>query len=266
MTETTETFQLSIEAAEAYEANFVPALFAEWAGYLVDLAAVRPGQRVLDVACGTGIVARTADDRLAGSGSVTGTDLNEAMLAVAERVRPGIDWRQADAASQPFPDDSFDVVLCQAALMFLPDRAAAIREMARVAADGGTVAVQVWDRLEGQPAYGPLVAIAARHAGPEAVDLLSSYWTAGDLDELRRSIEAADLVVTNTRTVLGTARFPSLEQAVRIEIESTPLRDRITDAVYEAVLAEVVAALAPHETSTGAAELPISGHLVVARA
>jgi len=263
-TETTETFQLTIEAAEAYEANFVPALFADWAGPLVDLADVRPGQSVLDVACGTGIVARAAADRLAGSGSVTGTDLNESMLAVAARVRPDLDWQQADVTSQPFPDGSFDVVLCQSALMFFPDRAAALRELARVARRGGAVALQVWDRLEGQPAYGPLVEIAARHAGPQAVDLLSSYWSAGDLAELRRTIEACGMVVTETRTRLGTARFPSLEQVVRIEIESTPLRDRISDGVYDTILTEVVAALAGYETATGTAEIPISGHLVLA--
>jgi SAM-dependent methyltransferase len=263
-TESNESFQLTVEAAEAYEANFVPALFAEWAGHLVDAAGVGPGQRVLDVACGTGIVARTAAARLAGSGVVVGTDLNEAMLAVAARVAPAIEWRLADAAHQPFDDGAFDVVLCQAALMFVPDRVAALREMGRTAVDGGTVAVQVWDRLAGQPAYGPLVAAAARHAGPEAVDLLSSYWVAGDHDDLRGWFASAGLTVRRFDTRLGTAHFPSLEQVVRVEVESTPLRDRISDATYGAILADAVAALAPFETPEGRAEIPISGHLVVA--
>jgi len=121
----TETFQLSAVAAEAYESTFVPALFAEWAPHLCDLAGVRPGQRVLDVACGTGIVARVAADRLAGAGRVVGVDLNEAMLAVARRVRPDVEWRQGDAEALPFPPASFDRVLCQMALMFFPDRARA---------------------------------------------------------------------------------------------------------------------------------------------
>lgn len=266
MTDTGETFQLTIEAAEAYEANFVPALFAEWARYLVDAAEVQPGQRVLDVACGTGIVARTAAEALAGTGSVAGTDRNEAMLTVAARLAPAIEWREADAAQQPFADGSFDVVLCQAALMFLPDRVAALREMGRVVAEGGTVAVQVWDRLAGQPAYGPLVEVAAAHAGPEAVDLLSSYWVAGDPDELLGWCASAGLSVRRLDTRLGTARFASLEQAVRVEVESTPLRDRISDATYEAILTDAVAALGAYETATGAADLPISGHLVVATA
>ena len=139
----TETFQLSAVAAEAYESTFVPALFAEWAPHLCDLAGVRPGQRVLDVACGTGIVARVAADRLAGAGRVVGVDLNEAMLAVARRVRPDLEWRQGDAEALPFPPASFDRVLCQMALMFFPDRARALREMRRVAAPDGVAAFVV---------------------------------------------------------------------------------------------------------------------------
>jgi hypothetical protein len=108
------------------------------------------------------------------------------------------------------------------------------------------------------------VAAAARHAGPEAVDLLGSYWVAGDHDDLRGWFASAGLTVRRFDTRLGTAHFPSLEQVVRVEVESTPLRDRISDATYGAILADAVAALAPFETPEGRAEIPISGHLVVA--
>jgi 2-polyprenyl-3-methyl-5-hydroxy-6-metoxy-1,4-benzoquinol methylase len=89
-----ETFQVSVEAAEVYESKFVPAIFGEWAPYVVDAAGVAPGQAVLDVGCGTGVVAREAADRMGGQGSVVGLDLNEGMLAVARRLRPDIEWRQ----------------------------------------------------------------------------------------------------------------------------------------------------------------------------
>ncbi|HET9309868.1 MAG TPA: methyltransferase domain-containing protein [Actinomycetota bacterium] len=102
----TETFQISIERAEAYEAQLVPALFEEWAGRLVVATGVSPGHRVLDVACGTGIVARTAAGPVGGGGNVVGLDLNEEMLTVARRVRPDLEWRQGDAARLPFPDRS----------------------------------------------------------------------------------------------------------------------------------------------------------------
>lgn len=172
--ETTETFQIPIEAAEAYEARFVPALFGEWAPRVVEAAGVAPRHRVLDVACGTGVVARAAWARLGGRGAVVGVDVNEAMLTVARRLEPAVDWRRGDAAALPCDAAAFDAVLCQSALMFFPDRTAALGEMARVCAPGGTVAVQVWSGLDEQPAYGPLVEVAARHAGREAVQMLSA--------------------------------------------------------------------------------------------
>ena len=182
MSGTVETFQLSVEAAEVYESQFVPALFAEWAPHLVTAAGVAPGQAVLDVACGTGVVARAAADRMGGQGRVVGLDLNQGMLTVAGRLRPDIEWRQGDAASLPFAPGSFDVVLCQSALMFFPDRAGALREMARVATPGGTVAVQVWDQLEAQEGYAAMYAAFARHVGPEAGRLEGAIWALGDLE------------------------------------------------------------------------------------
>ncbi len=181
MSESTETFQIPLAAAELYEAAFVPAFFAQWAPTLCEAAGVAPGRRVLDVACGTGIVARTAADQGA---TVTGVDLNEAMLTVARRVRPELDWRQGNAQDLPLADGSFDVVMSQMALMFFPEPAAALAEMARVVRPGGTVAVLVPGALERQAAFAPFVEMAARHAGPEALDLLTAYFRSGDLDRL----------------------------------------------------------------------------------
>ena len=163
-----ESFQITVEAAELYEAAFVPSFFAQWAPVLCDLAGVKAGDRVLDVACGTGIVARTAAERTGPAGRVVGLDLNEAMLDVARRVGPGVDWWRGDAASLPFPDRGFDVVLCQMALMFFPDRSAAVTEMARVVAGGGTVGLVVPSALEAQPMFEPFVELATRLAGPPA--------------------------------------------------------------------------------------------------
>jgi SAM-dependent methyltransferase len=260
-----ETFQLSLEAAEAYESKFVPALFAEWAPHLVDAAGVAAGQSVLDVACGTGVVAREVADRLGGDGRVVGVDVNEAMLTVARRLRPDIDWRTGDAADLPFPDGSFDVVLCQAALMFFPDRAAALREMARVATTDGTVAFHVWASLDAQPAYRLLVDVAARHAGPDAVSLLSAYWVLGDLDELRVLCKEAALEITDVRSRVGTARFGSIDELVRIEVESTPLIERIDDDVFQHIRRDAGVALDAFQTDQGTAEVPIAGHTLTAR-
>jgi ubiquinone/menaquinone biosynthesis C-methylase UbiE len=260
-----ETFQIPIEVAELYESKFVPALFAEWAPRLIEIAGVRSGDAVLDVACGTGIVARTAADIVGSDGRVVGVDLNEAMLTVAARVRPGIEWRQGDVAQLPFADGAFDAVLCQMALMFFPDRARAVGEMTRVTKPDGTVAVCVPASLDAQPAYGPFVAMAARHAGPEAVSLLSTYWACGDLGELTDVVESAGLRVTTATTVAGVARFASPEELVATEVESTPLIQRISDQVYARIKSEAAEVLRPYTTTTGSVEVPLVGHLVAAR-
>jgi ubiquinone/menaquinone biosynthesis C-methylase UbiE len=260
-----EHFQVSTEAAEVYEARFVPAIFAEWAPLLATVAGVAPGQSVLDVACGTGVVARTAADRVGGDGRVVGVDLNEGMLAVARRIRPELDWRCADAATLPFADGTFDTVLCQMALMFFPDRAAAIREMARVTRPGGAVAVCVPAALDAQPAYEPFVEMAVRHAGPAARSLLGSYWSCGDLGELVTRLTAAGLDVTDTWTHLGTARFASPEDLAATEVEGSPLAPRITRDVYDRIRTGARAALAPFTRPDGTVAAPLRGHLVAAR-
>ena len=264
MTGPVQTYQLSVQAAEAYESSFVPALFADWAPHLVEAAGVAGGQAVLDVACGTGVVARTAADRMGGRGRVVGLDINEGMLAVAGRLRPDVEWRQGDAGDLPFGAGEFDVVLCQSALMFFPDRAGALREMARVATAGGTVAIQVWDRLEAQAGYGAMYDAFAGHLGGQAAELGGAYWALGDLDLLGSLFEAAGLELAAARTRVGTARFGSATEAVATEIEATPLAERIDRATYERVLAAGTEAMGPFVVDGGRVELPIRGHIVTA--
>lgn len=258
-----ETFQIPLEVAEAYEARFVPALFAGWAADLLDAVRPAPGQRVLDVACGTGVVARGAAARVGATGRVTGLDLNEAMLTVARRTAPDLDWRQGDVADLPFPGDTFDLVLCQAALMFFPDPARALREMARVTRTGGTVAVHVPGRLSASDAYVRLTRIAARHAGPSAVELLSTYFALGDPQALRALLESAGLRVSAFTTRMSTLVLGSAEEFVAVEVESTPLIDRISPEVYRRIKDEAVDALQPYGTPDGIA-VPIEGHIVIA--
>jgi ubiquinone/menaquinone biosynthesis C-methylase UbiE len=258
-----ETFQIPLEIAEMYEARFVPRLFALWAPHLVEAARVAPGQSVLDVACGTGIVARTVAGRLGGRGRVVGVDLNRNMLAVASQHAEDIEWREGDAQDLPFDDDQFDAVLCQSGLMFFPDPTRAIREMARVAKPDGVVAVQVWASLESQPAYSRLVEIAARHAGPDAVNLLGAYWSCGDLDRLRSQFEAADLDVSTVRTLTEVATFDSVDELVATEVESTPLIERITSEVYDRIREDAREALAKFRTDDGV-RIPLVGHVIAA--
>jgi SAM-dependent methyltransferase len=262
---TPETFEIPLEAAETYEAVFVPALFGEWAPRVVDAAGVGPGDVVLDAACGTGVVAREAAARVGADGRVAGADRNEAMLTVARRLRPDLEWHRADVADLPFEAGTFDAALCQMALMFFPDRVAALRELGRVTRDGGTVALAVPAALDDQPAYRPFVDVAARHAGPEALSLLGTYWACGDVGELTGWCSAAGLDVLEVRTHTGTARFPSTDGFVDVEVNGSPLASRISGEVYEAIRVGTAEALAGFVTPDGALPVPFAGHVLTAR-
>src|SRR2546423_530338 len=131
-----ERWQLASTAAEVYQEHLVPAIFGPWAPVVVDRAALRRGERALDVACGTGAVARDAAARVGADGGGVGPALTRGMRGVA-RVQPRVagapvEWREGDATALPFPDGTFDVVLCQLGLQYFPDRPAALREMRRV--------------------------------------------------------------------------------------------------------------------------------------
>jgi SAM-dependent methyltransferase len=262
---TTEDFQVSVETAELYEAVFVPAIFAEWAPLLADVAGTGPGQSVIDVACGTGIVARTVAERVGSDGRVVGVDLNPGMLAVARRVRPGLDWRQADVTALPFDEASFDAALCQMALMFFPDRTAALREMARVVRPGGIVGLCVPAALDQQPAYGPFVDMAVEVAGPGARSLLSAYWSCGDPKELGNLVRDAGLEVLELQSHLGTARFGSPEELAETEVRGSPLVDRITAEAFTALRSGARDVLRPFTGADGTVAAPLRGLLVTGR-
>ena len=163
--EPSESFQIPLEAAELYESAFVPAFFAQWAP-----ATVR-GRRRRRRPAGArrGLRDRhRRPPRRRPSSAPTGSSASISTRPCSPwrgASRGDIEWRQGDVAALPFADASFDVVVCQMALMFFPDRAAALAEMARVAGTGGTVAVLVPSALDVQPAYGPFVEMAAQHAG-----------------------------------------------------------------------------------------------------
>jgi SAM-dependent methyltransferase len=261
----TETFQITPEQAEAYEELYVPALFAQWSPLLIDIAGIARGQRVLDVACGTGVAARTAADRVGSTGSLVGLDLNPAMLEVAARTRSDIEWRQGDASDLPFPDQEFDAVLCQSAVFFFPDVDLAFSEMARVVRRGGSVAIQTYAALDDQPGFKDFDGVVRRIAPGAALQLLDTYWAAGDLPGLCTSLERAGLSVVETRTTLGTARYGSVERLVESEVKGTPLADRLTDRQIEQIRIELSALFTRFLNPDGELEMPIRAHLVGAR-
>src|SRR5262249_45566223 len=168
-----ERWQLSGNAAEFYE-RYVRLLMEPWVQCLVDVAAPQPAEHVLDVACGTGFVARLAAERVGAKGRAVGIDLNPSMIEAA-RAASGqdaagrIEWRTGDAGALPFENDVFDVVLCQQGVQFFPDRVHALREMRRVLRVGGRLAFTVWSAIGDTPYHAALADGLARHVSAEAV-------------------------------------------------------------------------------------------------
>lgn len=259
----TEQFLISTEQAETYEERFVPALFQQWVEPVLQAAEPGPGDRLLDVACGTGVVARAAAGRVIPDGSVTGLDLNPAMLAVARRVSPQIDWRQGDVAALPFADGGFDVVTCQAAVFFFPDPTAALGEMARVTRTGGRVVVQAFSSLRAQPAYGPWVDMVSRHAGPDATELLGTYWSHGEPEMMRGRCADANLRVAAVHEHIRPAYFPNVETMVLTEVNATPLRDRLDQAELDQILGESHDVLGQF-VRDGRLVIPLAGYVLTA--
>jgi SAM-dependent methyltransferase len=225
MTEQTkhEGWQVSGDAAEVYERYFVPAIFGQWAPKMVDAGRVAAGDRVLDVGCGTGVLARTAADRVAAESQVTGLDLNEGMLAVARRLRPKIDWRQGDATKLPFADATYDVVMSQFSLMYFPDRTAALKEMLRVLRQGGRLVIAVWGPYERAMGYVILTEIAQRRCGQAAADVLTAPFVLGNKDKLLDLFKAAGIHQVVAELRHGTVTFPTIEAFVETEVKGSPL-------------------------------------------
>lgn len=259
-----DSWQVSVEAAEVYETCFVPAIFRAWAEPLADAAAIGAGDRVLDVGCGTGIVSREALRRVAPDGSVVGLDLNEGMLTVAAQLEPGVDWKKGDASALPFDDASFDAVVSQFALMFFPDRAAALSEMWRTLAPGGRLAVSVWGPLERARGYAILVDLINRSCGTNAAEVMRAPFSLGDEAALARLAADTGIPQADIRLAEGWARFPSVSDLVHTEIKGSPLAESLSAQAMDALAAELENALAEFVVPSGELVMPMDAYIVTA--
>lgn len=255
---------------EMYERLLVEPLFRPWAEQLLARVPLAATSRVLDVACGTGIVARLARQRGGARGRVTAVDLSSGMIATARAIEPAIDWREGSAAALPVGDDErFDAVFCQQGLQFFPDRAAAVREMRRVLAPGGRVAIAVWRSLEDNGLFYDLHVVAERLLGP-VVDVRHSFADAEALGRLlldagfadvrvepvaleaRFAVEPTALARLNARALTGmSAAARTMSDAERARIES---------AIVDASLGDVA-----RYAEGGAIAFPTSANIATAR-
>lgn len=260
--------------AETYENYYVPAMFRPWANILLRHAAPQPRERLLDVACGTGIVAREAAPLVGSDGQVVALDMNPAMLAVARTLSAPsgaeIQWQEGNAMALPFSDCSFDLVVCQHGLQFFPDRVAALREMHRVLAPGGRALAIVLQTLAQHPVFEALMKSVASHLSLPISAVMTPF-VLSDAEELRTLFMSAGFksvaIVPETTTVrfieperfvplavtssaaavpaftqLDVPERTSLLEAVRVDVDSTIQKYREADVIAFPMFAYVVIA------------------------
>lgn len=268
-----EQWQLAGSAPELYQRYLVPAVTAIWAADLAEQADLRPGERVLDVACGTGVVARIASKRVGSAGQVAALDINAGMLAVARSLPlatgTAISWHEGSVLALPFATATFDVVLCQLGLQFFPDQPAALQEIRRVLIPNGRLALNVFGPIEHNPATHALADALDRRMYLGASAAKRTEHILADTRKLDALITAAGFRNVEIRTASKIVRFPSPTDYVRIQLAATPLATLIAqydaarrERLIAALIEDLSAALAPYVGDEGLA-FPQEVHSVV---
>ena len=222
---TNEQWQLAKEAAELYERVVARHILSPWAPLLVDAAHLAGGERVLDLACGTGVVTRIAAQRVGPQGRVTGIDLNAGMISVARSLPAPeggpVEWLEGSALAIPLPDASMDAVLCQQALQFFPDKALSLREMHRVLDRGGRLALSVWSSAG---LYNSAVGEAlARFVGEDSASRFRASRNVPGREELERLAAAAGFSHVNVSVSRMNIHLPRLDRFVLEHLAGTPV-------------------------------------------
>ena len=237
-------WQLEGTAAVLFERYLVPAITAKWAEDLLDRAQPREGERVLDIACGTGVVARLAAKRM-GRGLVTGLDLNTTMLGVARRAPTegaAITWIEGSALDLPFPADSFDMAFCQQGLQFFPDQRKALDETYRVLKGGGRAALSVYSRIERTPGANAFALALDDVVGKDASRIKRGEHSFDDVTQLEALLRSSGFKAVDVQTVEQTIVFPSVLDYVRFQLLATPmtvlLKDH-TESEREAIISSI---------------------------
>ncbi len=251
-----------------YERGLVPIIFAPWAALLIERLDPQPAERVLDVACGTGIVTRLAAERVGPSGTVVGADSSPAMLAAARRASAGmpIDWREADAAALPFADASFDLILCQQGLQTFPDRVGALRQMRRVLTPGGRIGLAVFGPQQESPGYDAVGHVLTRYLGPEAGAL--PLFALGDADLLHGLAAEAGFEQIEVRHEVLSVRCASAGDFLDRLLAGSPIMRRALSALREEerrLMVEAYGAAVAQYVRDEGFVFPMTSNLLIAR-
>jgi SAM-dependent methyltransferase len=256
-----------IEAGRGYERLFVRALFEEWTKHLVDGAGIQAGSHVLDVACGTGVLARNALARAGANGRVVGADPAPGMLAAAKEIESGIEWLLCSAEALDVDDETFDCVVSQFGMMFFQDRQKSADEMFRAMKPGGSLAIAVWRSVEHNPAYADIISVLEEQVGTAAADALRLPFSLGDAGKVTAVLEGSGFTDITVEAKTESARFPSSRQMVEGELRGwLPLFEIfLNEDQIDEVLIESDKTLDKYAGPSGEAVFPTSAHVFTAR-
>ena len=248
----------------SYYLTIRPALFAAWVPALVELLSLQLGQRVLDVACGTGSVTRHIRGQVGSEGRVVGLDFNSNMLEVARRIAPDIEWREGNVLNLPFSERAFDAVVCQQGLQFFPDKSQALREMHRVLDPKGTLALALWCTITTSPGHHALAQGLERHVSQEAATLMYNVFGLGEAKTIRDLLEEAGFREVQIRREERMARFPSPDDFTTYVVKGSVLGRtgvQVSDEALKALIDDVNETLRPYGQPDGLI-FPMQAHLV----
>ena len=239
------SFQLSLGAAEIYDSQRVPAIFGPLAEATLDRLELPQSATVLDVACGTGVMARAVARRLKGNSLISGVDLNPAMIEVCRRQAPAgrheFSWYVASVEELPFSDSMFDLVFCQQGLQFFPDKSRALREMRRVATHDGRLILTCWAAI---PPYFEVVAeVLERRLSPETARVAVNPFKWNDAEHIRDLIAQAGFESPPPAPLPVARRMSGSPQTMRDELLSTPNEEALRglpDGELDVIVSEVL--------------------------
>lgn len=246
-----ELSRARLEAAERYDRELATAVLLGTARRMIHRADIRAGMSVLDVGCGTGVVARECLRLVGSDGSVTGLDISLEMLVVASTIAPGVGWVQGDAMMLPFPPRSFDRVVSQFTLMFVPDPVKALDEMWRVLRPGGRLTVSVSGALRDSPVNLELAELVERHVGRRGRGVVEEIWTSGP-EELEASFARAGITNTLVTIEHEVTEYPSIQVFVESEVRGwAPLSELVDDETLASMVADADHSLIAHLDTEG---------------
>jgi SAM-dependent methyltransferase len=236
MTDPHFTPEITDDFVKMHEDFLVPAIYAQWAHRVAEIANIDLGHNILDVACGTGTLARAALLEAGLTGKVTGLDVSEKMLESASKHSRKIKWRHGDAEALPFEKNQFDRVMCQFSLMFIANRVSAIKEMLRVCKPDGLVVVAIWAPMEHSRAYCALNRLVQKYAGAHAAFKLSSPWKLGAPGVMDALLLSSGVNEYQCHQRVGLARFPSIESFIESHLRLVDEFHQLDEEAYAQML------------------------------